>query len=147
MSNLFKVVLLFSCVLFAQVVPAPVDSLSQEDDEEETAKEHHLIYYDYELFFGDQYYLDGKPVDDLSEIREILLANENSRHSAKVSNVLMGVAYVFGGVAGFLLGYGLIQDPPYRNYMLIGSAASFTIGVVGAGISSNYLEKAIDEYW
>ena len=63
---------------------------------------------DYELFFGDQYYLDGKPVDDLSEIKEILLANENSRHSVKVSNVLMGVAYVFGGVAGFLLGYGLI---------------------------------------
>ena len=147
MSNLFKVVLLFSCVLFAQVVPASTDSFSQEEDVEETANEHHSIYYDYELFYGTKYYLDGKAVDDLSEIKRLLLANEKSRHSVKVSNVLMGFGYVFGGVAGFLLGYGLIQNPPYRNYMLIGSAVSFTIGVVGAGISSNYLEKAIDEYW
>ena len=146
MSNLFKVVLLFSCALFAQVVPAPVDSLSQEDDVEETANEHHMIYYDYELFYGNKYYLDGKPVDDLSEIKRLLLESENSRHYTKVSNALMGIAYVFGGVAGFLLAYGLIQNPPYRNYMLIGSAVSFVTGVVGAGISSNYLEKAIDEY-
>ena len=121
--------------------------MSQENDIEETAIEHHVIYYDYELFFGNQYYLDGKAVDNLSEIRRLLLANENSRHSAKVSNVLMGVAYVFGGLSGFLLAYGLVQDQPYCKYMLIGSAVSFTTGVIGAGVSSHYLEKAIDEYW
>ena len=83
----------------------------------------------------------------MSEIRRLLLANENSRHSAKVSNVLMGVAYVFGGLSGFLLAYGLLQDQPYFKYMLIGSGVSFTTGVVSAGVSSHYLEKAIDEYW
>lgn len=147
MSNVLKIVLLFSCALFAQVIPASIDSLSQEDDIEETEIEHHVIYYDYELFFGNQYYLDGKAVNDLSEIKRLLLANENSRHSVKVSNVLMGVAYVLGGLSGFLLAYGLVQDQPYFKYMLIGSGVSFTTGVVSAGVSSHYLEKAIDEYW
>ena len=59
MSNLFKVVLLFSCALFAQVLPASTDSFSQEDDVEETANEHHMIYYD-DLLIGTEFYLDGK---------------------------------------------------------------------------------------
>ena len=146
MSNLFKVVLLFSCVLFAQVVPASTDSFSQEDDVEETANEHHSIYYDYELFYGTKYYLDGKAVDDLSEIRRYLLANEYSRPYAKTSNWVRAFAYLFAGASGMMLVGGFVTENPYSKYLFIGSAASFVVGITGGFVSGHYLEKAIDEY-
>ena len=146
MSNLFKVVLLFSCVLFAQVVPASTDSFSQEDDVEETANEHHSIYYDYELFYGTKYYLDGKAVDDLSEIRRYLLANEYSRPYAKTSNWVRAFAYLFAGASGMMLVGGLVTESPYNKYLFIGSASSFAIGITGGFVSGHYLEKAVDEY-
>ena len=146
MSNLFKVVLLFSCVLFAQVVPASTDSFSQEEDVEETANEHHSIYYDYELFYGTKYYLDGKAVDDLSEIRRYLLANEYSRPYAKTSNWVRAFAYLFAGASGMMLVGGFVTENPYSKYLFIGSAASFVVGITGGFVSGHYLEKAIDEY-
>ena len=146
MSNLFKVVLLFSCALFAQVLPASTDSFSQEDDVEETANEHHSIYYDYELFYGTKYYLDGKAVDDLSEIRRYLLANEYSRPYAKTSNWVRAFAYLFAGASGMMLVGGFVTENPYSKYLFIGSAASFVVGITGGFVSGHYLEKAIDEY-
>lgn len=146
MCNMFKMILLLSCALFAQEMPSPVDSVSQNVDEVEVVNQRHLIYYDSGLFgFCKEYYVDGKVVD-LSEVTQLLLENESSRRDAKISKVLMGIGYVFGGLSGFLLGYGFVQSPPYSKYMFIGSAISFSVGLVGARASSHYLDKAIDEY-
>lgn len=145
MSNLFKVVLLFSCALFAQVLPASTDSFSQEDDVEETANEHHMIYYD-DLLIGTEFYLDGKVVNDLSEIRRHLLANEFSRPYAKTSNWIRAFAYLFAGASGMMLVGGFVTENPYSKYLFIGSAASFVVGITGGFVSGHYLEKAIDEY-
>ncbi|WP_405341454.1 hypothetical protein [Fibrobacter sp.] len=147
MSKILKLILLLSCALFAQLMPASTDDSFQEEDTEEVVAEHHHIYYDSGLFgLGKEYYVDGKTVE-LSEVTQLLLENEHSRSSAKVSSVLMGFAYVFGGVSGALLVYGLVQSQPYSKYMFIGSGISFSVGLVGAGVSSHYLDKAIDEYW
>lgn len=147
MSKIFKMILFFSCTLFAQMEPAPVDSMAQDVNEVEVASQRHLIYYDSGLFgLGKEYYVDGKVVD-LSEVTQLLLENESSRRDANISKALMGIGYVFGGLSGFLLGYGLIQSSPYNKYLLIGSAISFTTSLIGAGVSSHYLDKAIDEYW
>ena len=146
MCNMLKMILLLSCALFAQEMPSPVDSVSQNVDEVEVVNQRHLIYYDSGLFgFCKEYYVDGKVVD-LSEVTQLLLENESSRRDAKISKVLMGIGYVFGGLSGFLLGYGFVQSPPYSKYMFIGSAISFSVGFVGARASLHYLDKAIDEY-
>ena len=86
---------------------------------EEVFSEHHMIYYD-DLLIGTEFYLDGKVVNDLSEIRRYLLANEYSRPYAKASNWIRAFAYLFAGASGMML--------------------------VGGFVSGHYLEKAIDEY-
>lgn len=53
MCNMLKMILLLSCALFAQEMPSPVDSVSQNVDEVEVVNQRHLIYYDSGLFgFG-----------------------------------------------------------------------------------------------
>ena len=123
MCNMLKMILLLSCALFAQEMPSPVDSVSQNVDEVEVVNQRHLIYYDSGLFG----FCKEWKSRDLSEVTQLLLENESSRRDAKISKVLMGIGYVFGGLSGFLLGYGFVQSPPYSKYMFIGSAISFSV--------------------
>lgn len=112
---------------------------------EEVSSEHHMIYYD-DLLIGTEFYLDGKVVNDLSEIRRYLLANEYSRPYAKASNWVRAFAYLFAGAAGMMLVGGFVTKNPYSKYLFIGSAALFVVGITGGFVSGRYLEKAIDEY-
>ena len=148
MRNLFKTIILaflIPCALFAQVLPAEQEDVQAEENVEEVSSEHHLIYYD-DLLIGTEFYLDGKVVNDLSQIRRYLLANEYSRHYAKVSNWVRAFAYLFAGASGMMLVGGLVTESPYNKYLFIGSAASFVVGITGGFVSGHYLEKAIDEY-
>lgn len=77
MNNLLKAIalaLLIPCAVFAQVLPAEQEDVLAEENVEEVSSEHHMIYYD-DLLIGTEFYLDGKVVNDLSEIRRYLLAN------------------------------------------------------------------------
>ena len=87
-----------------------------------------------------------KVVNDLSEIRRHLLANEFSRPYAKTSNWIRAFAYLFAGASGMMLVGGFVTENPYSKYLFIGSAASFVVGITGGFVSGHYLEKAIDEY-
>jgi hypothetical protein len=122
MNNLLKAIalaFLIPCAVLAQVLPAEQEDVRAEENVEEVSSEHHMIYYD-DLLIGTEFYLDGKVVNDLSQIRRYLLANEYSRHYAKVSNWVRAFAYLFAGASGMML--------------------------VGGFVSGRYLEKAIDEY-
>lgn len=148
MRNLFKAIvlaLLIPCALFAQVLPAEQEDVQAEENVEEVSSEHHMIYYD-DLLIGTEFYLDGKVVNDLSEIRRYLLANEYSRPYAKASNWVRAFAYLFAGAGGMMLVGGFVTENPYNKYLFIGSAASFVVGITGGFVSGHYLEKAIDEY-
>ena len=72
-KSLIKVLflVLIPCAIFAQVLPAEQD-VQVEENAEDVAGEHHMIYYD-DLLIGTEFYLDGKVVNDLSEIRRYLL--------------------------------------------------------------------------
>jgi len=147
MNNLLKafiLALLIPCVLFAQVMPAERGMLAEENVEE-VFSEHHMIYYD-DLLIGTEFYLDGKVVNDLSEIRRHLLANEYSRSYAKASNWVRAFAYLLAGAGGMMLVGGFVTENPYNKYLFIGSAASFVVGITDGFVSGHYLEKAIDEY-
>ena len=77
MNNLLKAIVLaflIPCAAFAQMVPAEQEDMMAEENEEEVSSEHHLIYYD-DLLIGTEFYLDGKVVNDLSQIRRYLLAD------------------------------------------------------------------------
>ena len=148
MSKYIKALLfaiLIPCAAFAQVLPAEQEDVLAEENVEEVSSEHHMIYYD-DLLIGTEFYLDGKVVNDLSQIRRYLLANEYSRHYAKVSNWVRAFAYLFAGAAGMMLVGGFVTENPYNKYLFIGSAASFVVGITGGFVSGHYLEKAIDEY-
>jgi len=147
MRNLFKTIILaflIPCAVFAQMVSAEQD-VQVEENAEDVASEHHLIYYD-DLLIGTEFYLDGKVVNDLSQIRRYLLANEYSKHYAKVSNWIRAFAYLFAGASGMMLVGGLVTESPYNKCLFIGSASSFAIGITGGFVSGHYLEKAVDEY-
>ena len=148
MRNLFKTIILaflIPCALFAQVLPAEQEDVQAEGNVEDVPSEHHMIYYD-DLLIGTEFYLDGKVVNDLSEIRRYLLANEYSRPYAKASNWVRAFAYLFAGASGMMLVGGFVTENPYSKYLFIGSAASFVVGITGGFLSGHYLEKAIDEY-
>ncbi|WP_163438473.1 hypothetical protein [Fibrobacter succinogenes] len=148
MRNLFKAIvlaLLIPCGLFAQVLPAEQEDVLAEENVEDVSSEHHMIYYD-DLLIGTEFYLDGKVVNDLSEMRRYLLANEYSRPYAKASNWVRAFAYLFAGASGMMLVGGFVTENPYNKYLFIGSAASFVVGITGGFVSGHYLEKAIDEY-
>ena len=148
MRNLFKAIvlaLLIPCGLFAQVLSAEQEDELAEENVEEVFSEHHMIYYD-DLLIGTEFYLDGKVVNDLSEIRRYLLANDYSRSCARASNWIRAFAYLFAGASGMMLVGGFVTENPYNKYLFIGSAASFVVGITGGFVSGHYLEKAIDEY-
>ena len=148
MKNILKVIvlaLLIPGILFAQEAPTAQEEQSEEVVEE-VSLDHHLIYYDDPFLAPKEYYLDGKRVDDLSEIKELLLANERSRHYAKVSSFVMGFAYFFGGTSGALLALGINPDAPYSKQFLISSAISFGLAIISGCVSGHYFDKAIDEY-
>ena len=148
MSKYIKALLfaiLIPCAAFAQALPAEQEGVLAEENVEEVSSEHHMIYYD-DLLIGTEFYLDGKVVNDLSEIRRYLLANEYSRSYAKASNWIRAFAYLFAGAGGMMLVGGFVTESPYSKYLFIGSAASFVVGITGGFVSGHYLEKAIDEY-
>lgn len=148
MNNLLKAIalaFLIPCAVLAQVLPAEQEDVRAEENVEEVFSEHHMIYYD-DLLIGTEFYLDGKVVNDLSEIRRYLLANEYSRSYAKASNWIRAFAYFFAGASGMMLVGGFVTESPYSKYLFIGSAASFVVGITGGFVSGHYLEKAIDEY-